>query len=305
MIFKEKLLAAARKNESWLCVGLDPEMSSIPQSLGRHTDAILEFNKAVIEATSDLVCAYKPNGAFYECLGPAGWEILIETAKSIPAHIPLILDFKRGDIGNTSKMYARAAFDIMGADAVTVSPYMGSDSIQPFLDYRENGVFILCLTSNPSSAELQKKIILLDDPPSVEQMTPQSKARTFAEFFNASTTELYLHVATLATEWNKNDNVGLVVGATTISELEAVRKKVGDNMPILIPGVGAQGGDLERAIEAGSNSAGELAIINVARGIIYAGQGDEFKHQVRSAAESYRSRIGDATRKKAKYASKK
>jgi orotidine-5'-phosphate decarboxylase len=301
MTFKEKLLSAANKNKSWLCVGLDPDLSQIPEHLGNDVDAILKFNRAIIESTSDLVCAYKPNAAFYESLGIKGWELLVETAKAIPENIPLILDFKRGDIGNTAKMYARSAFEILDADAVTVNPYMGTDSLQPFLDYADRGVFVLCLTSNPSAAEFQKRIVLLENPPSAGFMTPQSKAKTFAEFFGASTTELYLQIASMAVEWNKNDNVGLVVGATVVSELEAVRKKVGNEIPILIPGVGAQGGDLERAIDSGSNAKGELAIINIARGVIYAGRGRDFEDQVRAAAESYRNKIMDSLARKIKY----
>jgi orotidine-5'-phosphate decarboxylase len=299
--FKEKLLSAARKNKSWLCVGLDPDPSQIPEHLGRDIEGVIKFNRSVIESTTDLVCAYKPNAAFYESLGPKGWEALIETAKAIPEHIPLILDFKRGDIGNTARMYARAAFEIIGADAVTVNPYMGTDSLQPFLDYADKGVFVLCLTSNPSAAELQKRIVLLENPPSAELMTPQAKARTFAEFFGASTAELYLLVAGLVAVWNKNDNVGLVVGATAISELEAVRKKIGDSVPILIPGVGAQGGDLQSSVDAGSNSDAELAIINIARGVIYAGGGNDFREKIRSAATDYRAKIMDAVSKKLKY----
>jgi len=301
MTFKEKLLSAANKNKSWLCVGLDPDLSQIPEHLGNDVDAILKFNRAIIESTSDIVCAYKPNAAFYESLGIKGWELLVETAKAIPENIPLILDFKRGDIGNTAKMYARSAFEILDADAVTVNPYMGTDSLQPFLDYADRGVFVLCLTSNPSAAEFQKRIVLLENPPSAGFMTPQSKAKTFAEFFGASTTELYLQIASMAVEWNKNDNVGLVVGATVVSELEAVRKKVGNEIPILIPGVGAQGGDLERAIDSGSNAKGELAIINIARGVIYAGRGRDFEDQVRAAAESYRNKIMDSLARKIKY----
>jgi orotidine-5'-phosphate decarboxylase len=310
MTFKEKLLSAAQNNNSWLCIGLDPDTSLIPEHLGRDLDGVLKFNRAVIEATRDLVCAYKPNAAFYECLGPGGWELLIDTIKSVPDTIPVILDFKRGDIGNTARMYAKAAFDIAGADAVTVNPYMGSDAIQPFLNYREKGVFVLCLTSNPSAAELQKKILLLDDPPSGQGMSPQSKAKTFAEFFNASTTELYLYLASLSVAWNQHDNLGLVVGATAVSELKAVRKRVGGNMPILIPGVGAQGGDLENSLDSGSNEKAEMAIINVARDIIYAYRRDpdnkpeNFPGAIRASAENYRNRILSAAARKIKYLSR-
>jgi orotidine-5'-phosphate decarboxylase len=296
--FREKLIRAARKNQSWLCVGLDPELSRIPDHFIKEADSILEFNRAVIDTTKDLVCAYKPNSAFYEAHGEKCWELLRETIKYIPSNIPIILDCKRGDIGNTAKMYARAAFDILGADAVTVNPYMGKDSVEPFLAYRDKGVFILCLTSNPSASELQKKLLLLEEPPSAAGMTPQAKAQSFAEFFGASTIQLYQYIARLATEWDTSNNAGLVVGATSVYELEMVRKNVGDDFPILIPGVGAQGGDLEQAVESGSNSQGELAIINIARGIIYAGKGIDYRDKIRQAAETFRKRIGVAISKK-------
>jgi orotidine-5'-phosphate decarboxylase len=289
--FKEKLLAAAHANNSWLCVGLDPDISRFPEPLGRGADSVLEFNRAVIEATADLVCAYKPNAAFYEIWGAGGWEILRETVHLVPKNIPVILDFKRGDIGNTARMYAAAAFETLEVDAVTVNPYLGRDSLEPFLRYGDKGVFVLCLTSNESSADLQKKIVLIDEPPNVGSMTPQSKARTLAEFFNVSTVDLYLYVARLARQWNRNDNVGLVAGATSAVELEKIRGEVGQEMPILVPGVGNQGGDLERALGCGSNEKGELAIINLSRGVIYAGKGEDYRNEIRLAAEEYRSKI--------------
>lgn len=300
MKFTEKLLEAARSNNSWLCVGLDPDISQIPLQFGNDFDAILKFNRAIIEATSDLVCAYKPNSAFYEVLGSRGWEILSETIKSVPRNIPVILDFKRGDIGNTAKKYAISAFDMMGADAVTVNPYLGSDAIEPFLQYEERGVFVLCLTSNPSNSEIQKKILLLDNPPEAERMMPYLKAGAFAEFHESSTLELYKYIARLAVGWNRNQNIGLVVGATAPLELESIRKEVGENVPILVPGVGAQGGDLEKAVLAGSNSSGEMAIINVSRGIIYAGKGETSCQDIRMAAENLRNSIAKIAGRKAK-----
>jgi len=298
MKFKEKLLATARRNQSWLCVGLDPDLSLMPPHLGHGPDAVLSFNKTIIEATSDLVCAFKPNTAFYEFLGPRGWEILTETVKSVRGEIPVILDCKRGDIGNTAKMYAAAAFETIGVDAATVSPYLGRDSVEPFLDYPDKGTFVLCLTSNPSRVEIQKKIVLLENPPVVDGLSPQSKARTFAEFFNVSTLDLYVYVARLAVEWNRNDNVGLVVGATSPMELEQVRKTVGNDIPILIPGAGAQGGDLERALKAGSNVDGELAIMNVSRAVMYAGTVKDFAVAVRKAAGQFRDRIASVLSRK-------
>lgn len=299
MIFKEKLLEASRKNKSWLCVGLDPDTEKLPDILGSGPEAVLKFNRAVIESTTDLVCAYKPNAAFYESMGAAGLDILKETVKSIPDHIPVILDFKRGDIGNTAAMYARSAFEHLRVDAVTVNPYLGRDSIEPFTNYREKGTFVLCLTSNPSSSDIQRQLMLLDDPPEAKQMPPQAKAEKFAEFFKASTLTLFSYIADLAVEWNSHDNIGLVVGATSHAELEQIRKKIGENMPILIPGIGAQGGDLERSVIYGSNSNGEMAIINVARGIIYAWLNESlFQSEVREAAESFRRQIMKAAARK-------
>ncbi len=297
MKFKEKLLAAAETNKSWLCVGLDPDLSKIPAEFGSGATAVKGFCQAVIEATCDLVCAYKPNAAFFEALGPQGWEALIQTVTSVPANIPVILDFKRGDIGNTAQMYARSAYDIIGADAVTLSPYLGRDSIEPFLKYSDKGAFILCLTSNPSASELQKKFIMLEDPPSGANLTAQAKAKSFAEFFRISTRELYVYIAQLSMEWNGNDNIGLVVGATSPEELETVRKLVGNDVPILVPGIGTQGGDLESAVKAGSGDAGKLAIINISRSIIYGGGQGDFKNRVRETAYSYRGQIAAAAKK--------
>ncbi len=292
MTFREKLLAASARNKSWLCIGLDPDAAKLPGNLGSGPEAVLKFNRAVIESTSDLVCSYKPNAAFYESMGDAGPEILKETIKSIPDHIPVILDFKRGDIGNTAAMYARSAFEHLGVDAVTVNPYLGKDSIEPFTNYREKGTFVLCLTSNPSSSDIQRQLVILDDPPEVEDMPPQAKAKKFAEFFRASTLTLFSYIAGLAIEWNDHDNVGLVVGATSHAELKQIREKIGEDMPVLIPGVGAQGGDLEKSVINGSNSRGEMAIINVASGIIYAWKNESlFQSEVRDAAESFRRRI--------------
>ena len=224
MKFKDKLLAASRKNNSWLCIGLDPEPLKMPLGISRDVSGIEKFLKTIIDATHDLVCCYKPNSAFYENLGETGLWLLHEIIGCVPDEIPIILDAKRGDIGNTSKMYAKAAFDELGADAITVSPYLGYDSIAPFLDYPDKGIFILCLTSNPSAADFQKRIITSAD----GRLMP-----------------LYEHVAEMARQWNQQGNIGLVVGATNHLELARVRQITGDETPLLIPGVGAQGGDLE------------------------------------------------------------
>lgn len=292
MSFRSKLQAAARKNNSWLCVGLDPDLRKLPSGLKPSAAGALEFNRAIIGATSDLVCAYKPNSAFYECLGAEGWEILRETIRSIPSHIPVIVDAKRGDIGNTAAMYAKAVFEWLGADAVTVNPYLGRDSVEPFASYMEKGVFVLCLTSNESSSEIQQRLILLDDNPDSEMVDSLTLGETLSEVLAGSARPVYHHVAELACAWNEHDNIGLVVGATLASELGDVRAIVGDAMPVLIPGVGAQGGDLNRSIELGSNKIGELAVINVARGIIYSWSDHSgFERQIRKAAVSYKEEI--------------
>jgi orotidine-5'-phosphate decarboxylase len=282
MKFSLKLLNAAEANNSWLCVGLDPDINKIPDHLRSDPNAILKFNKAIINATSDLVCAYKPNSAFYESLGADGWKILHETIKVVPDNIPVILDFKRGDIGNTAAMYAKSAFEIFGVDAVTVSPYMGNDSIEPFTNYTDKGIFVLCLTSNPSAAEIQKQFISIED---------DGKTKTLV---------VYHYMAKLVQQWNRNKNIGLVVGATLPGELKEIRGIINEDMPILIPGIGAQGGDLEQSIENGSNSKGQMAIINVARGVIYADNTKNYAEKAREAALNYQQSLMEYSRKKLK-----
>ena len=261
--FIEKLLAASRTNHSLLCVGLDPDSNLMPPI------DIVDFNRQIIEATSDLVCAYKPNLAFYEVLGRKGLEALEKTVSLVPAHIPTIGDAKRGDIANTARMYARALFDSMGFDAVTVNPYLGSDSLEPFLEYSDKGVFVLCRTSNPGSRDFQ----------SLECSNGQGGHRP-----------LYLMVAQKALEWNRRGNVGLVVGATHPEELKQVRTTCPD-LPLLIPGIGTQGGDLEATVQHGVDASGEKAIIVSSRQIIYASQGSDYARAARDAALLLRDQI--------------
>lgn len=260
MRFTDKLLNASRKNESWLCIGLDPDAERMPEV------DVLQFNKAIVEATSDLVCAYKPNLAFYEALGTQGLVTLEKTIKHIPGHIPVIGDAKRGDIGNTAKAYAKALFSVLGFDAATVNPYLGHDSIEPFISYRDKGVFILCRTSNKGAADFQDRRI--DGLP------------------------LYEVVAQKAKEWNIHGNVGLVVGATYSEQLKKVRS-ICPEMPLLIPGIGAQGGDLASAVRYGVDAHGEKATINVSRQILYASREKDFAQAARNAAEKIRSQIND------------
>ena len=267
MNFLEKLRAAARQNKSWLCVGLDSELSKIPTFVReRHgTHAAFEFNRAIIEATSDLVCAYKINLAFYEMLGPLGLEILYETRELFPPEIPVIADAKRGDIENTARAYAKALFEYYRFDAATVNPLMGFDSIAPFLEYSEKCAFLLVRTSNRGARDFQE--------------------------LNCAGKPLYQHIAEKAYQWNTRQNVGVVVGATAPQELSLVRGIVGDEMPILVPGVGAQGGDLERAVKNSVNSRGELAIITASRSVLFASQERDFAQAARKAAQELRDAI--------------
>jgi len=261
MSFADRLLAASRRNRSWLCIGLDPDPEFLP-----GVD-VLQFNKAIIEATSDLVCAYKPNLAFYEALGTEGFAILEKTLTYIPTDIPIIADAKRGDIGNTARAYARALFSVFGFDAATVSPYLGFDSVEPFISYGNHGVFILCRTSNRGASDFQD--LCTDGRP------------------------LYEVVARKAVEWNVCGNIGLVVGATYPEELKRVRSICPD-MCLLIPGVGAQGGDLASAVGCGADARGENAIINVSRQILYASRGNDFARAAREMADRIRGQINSS-----------
>ncbi len=266
MNFVEKLANAARKNKSLLCVGLDPDPKLMPDKVG-----VFEFNKAIIDATADLVCAYKPNIAFYEALGNEGLDALKQTVKYVPDDIPVIVDAKRGDIGNTAKAYARALFDYFSFDATTVNPYLGFDALEPFIQYSDKGVLILCRTSNAGAADFQ----------SLRCETEEHSYRPLFEL-----------VALKASQWNIHGNIGLVVGATYPEELRLIRNSYPD-MPLLIPGIGAQGGDLASTVRYGVNARGEGAIINSSRGIIYASPGKDFAQAARQAASSLRDQIND------------
>ncbi|MGA2158083.1 MAG: orotidine-5'-phosphate decarboxylase [Dehalococcoidia bacterium] len=259
MKFVNKLLEAGRRNRSLLCVGLDPDPQKLP------VKDVFEFNKAIIDATADLVCAYKPNLAFYEALGIRGLQALKKTIACIPAGIPIIGDAKRGDIGNTADAYAKALFGYLKFDAVTVNPYLGYDSVEPFLQYKNKGVFVLCRTSNRSAADFQD---LVDN---------------FGMRF-------YQSVAMRAREWNKENNIGLVVGATYPEELKEIRKMCPD-MLLLIPGIGAQGGDLELSVKYGVDTHSEKAIIVVARQVLYASKGPDYAQAARRAAKELRDKI--------------
>ena len=255
MRFVEKLLNISRKNCSLFCVGLDTDPGKIPQYLLGENDPIFSFNQKIIDATADLVCAYKPNMAFYEAFGSKGWDALKKTCEYIPEEIPIIIDAKRGDIGNTARMYAKAFFEELKVDAVTVNPYMGKDTIIPFLEYESKCAFVLCLTSNEGAKDFQLSII--DGRP------------------------LYEIVAEKVLSWNERNNCGLVVGATYPEQLKKIRE-IAPSLPLLIPGVGAQAGDIESTVKFGTNKDGELAIVNSSRAILYASSEKDFAQAARN-----------------------
>ena len=264
--FLEKLEYCWQR-DTMLCVGLDSDYEQLPAIVKAHRsieEALFRFNRDIIDATHDLVCAYKPNAAFYEAQGDAGFRALIRTVQYIHEQypgIPVILDAKRGDIGSTNQGYVQSAFDVIGADAITVHPYLGKEALAPLLARREKGIIVLAKTSNPGSGEFQD--------------LPIGPARE----------PLYQVVARhVAQEWNDNGNCALVVGATYPEELRQVRALVGD-MPILIPGIGAQGGELAATVAAGKDSRGRGMIINSARGIIFASHDSDFAAAALGAAE--------------------
>lgn len=264
MGFFDKLERAAQRNGSLLCVGLDPDPAQMPVS------DVAAFNRAIIEATAGLVCAYKPNLAFYEALGERGLAALRETLAAIPPDIPVIADGKRNDIGNTAKAYARALFDELGVDAATVNPYLGGDAVEPFLEREEKAAFILCRTSNPGARDLQD---LLVSAPGGGEARP-----------------LFEMVAEMARRWNSRGNVGLVVGATYPEELRRVRRLCPE-MTFLVPGVGAQGGDVAAVIGNGLDKAGRGLIINVSRQVLYASREKDFAVAAARAARQLRDEI--------------
>jgi uridine monophosphate synthetase len=280
MSFFSRLESRIRETDSLLCVGLDPHRSDLPtlpkarKASGR---AAFEFCLALIEATADVAAAYKPNAAFFEALGPEGVAALQDVIAAIPDDIPVILDVKRGDIASTARAYAEAAFNTLCADAVTINPYLGRDAVEPFIADPENGVFMLCKTSNPGAADLQD--LFVDSGQwSVDSTTHHPP----------STTHLYERVARLAQQWNTNDNLGLVVGATQPESLARVRTAAPD-LWILAPGVGAQGGDLEAALHAGLRSDGLGLLIPVSRGISRADDPRQAAIELRDAIRSVES----------------
>jgi len=270
MIFTDKLKSIQEQNDSLLCIGLDTDVTKLPPSLRGRPEAQLEFNKAIIDATHDLVCAYKINFAFYEGQGGRGWDTIVETARHIPPSIITIADAKRGDIGNSSSYYAKAILGDMNFDSVTVAPYMGRDSVEPFLYSEEKGVFLLALTSNEGARDFQ--------------------------MLKSGTTRLFEHVVKKSLKWNVRKNLGYVVGATKAAELKTVRA-LAPTLPLLIPGVGAQGGDLKNVVRFGCDKNGELAIVNASRSVLYASKSEDFAGAARLEAGRLRDAMNSVREK--------
>ncbi|VCU70689.1 orotidine 5'-phosphate decarboxylase [Pigmentiphaga humi] len=267
MSFTRKLAQAWSDSGSLLTVGLDPDPSRFPAELRGRDDRIFDFCRAIADTTAPYACAFKPQIAYFAARRAEDQlEALCRHIKDKHPGIALVLDAKRGDIGSTAEQYAVEAFERYGADAVTVNPYMGSDSIEPYFAWPDRGVIVLCRTSNPGGSDLQ--------------------------FLETDGEPLYLRVAGLvADKWNRHGQCGLVVGATFPAELAAVRARIGNDMPLLVPGIGAQGGDVQATVEAGCNAAGTGMMINSSRAILYASSGDDWREAAASAARDTRDAI--------------
>jgi len=271
MSWKDKL-SRSLERRTLLCVGLDTDMDRFPPELREGELRQFERNRELIDATADLAAAYKLNQAFYEVMGADGVAAMERTVSYIREKYPdilVILDAKKGDIGNTSRAYAKAAFESLGADSITVNGYMGKDAVTPFSEYSDALVFVLCRTSNPAAGEVQN--------------TPSPSE------------PLFMKMAELISGWNNGGNLGMVVGATFPEELRMVRERAGYGMPVLVPGVGAQGGDLEKVLEYGTDENGWGILLNVSRGIMFAFQkeGGDYISAARKAALGYYERIND------------
>ena len=272
MTFLDMLRDATTRNDSMLCVGLDPEPSRLPEGMRGDPHRIYDFCAAIVDATADLVCAFKPQIAYFAAHGAEDQlERLMQHMRCNAPHVPVILDAKRGDIGSTAEQYAKEAFERYGADAVTLSPFMGFDSVAPYLKYEGKGAFLLCRTSNPGGDDLQ--------------------ARTLADV--PGNPKVFEHVAALAQgPWNLNGQLGLVVGATRPHEIERVRE-IAPTLPLLIPGVGAQGGDAVATVKAGLREHGSI-IVNSSRAILYASSGADFAQAARAQAQATRATLQQA-----------
>jgi orotidine-5'-phosphate decarboxylase len=267
---RKQLIQQIQLKKSYLCVGLDTDITKIPVHLQSHPDAIFEFNKQIIDATNDLCVAYKINTAFYEAMGLKGWEAMEKTVNYIPKEQFIIADAKRGDIGNTSSQYAKAFFDTLNFDAITVAPYMGEDSVKPFLAFENKWAIVLGLTSNAGSEDFEQLRLVRGDT-------------------NPGGEYLYETVLKKVSSWGNTNNLMFVVGATKASDLEGIRKIIPDHF-LLVPGVGFQGGSLKEVSKYGMNNDCGL-LVNASRAIIYASEEEDFAAEARAIARQYQSEM--------------
>lgn len=269
MDFLSKLDQSITDHNSLLCVGLDPDLDKIPTHLHSDPTPLFSFNKAIIDATAEYVCAFKPNSAFYEAYGSAGIEQLGMTCEYIQEKhpdLPIVLDYKRGDIGNTNTYYARFAFESLNVDAITVHPYFGQEANEAFLEYKDKGIIMLCKSSNPGSGEFQD--------------------------LELGGKKLYMYIIEqIKNKWNASNNCHIMVGATYPKELAEARELIGENMAILIPGIGAQGGDIESTVKASINKVGRGVMISSSRAILYASDSDNFAEAAAEQARKTRDEI--------------
>ena len=274
MTFLADVRAAAARNRSWVCVGLDTVLAKVPRPLLHESDPAFAFNKLIVAATKDLVCCYKGNSACYEALGTRGLETLERTIEYVhrEARVPFVLDAKRGDVGHTAELYAKAAFEVLNADAVTVSPYLGADAVEPFLRHEGKGVFVLARTSNPSAPEVQG--------------------------LEAGGRRVYEHVVAKALSWDRGrGQVGLVAGATDLKDLAHVRELAGPKTLLLVPGVGAQGGEAAATMRAAANARGENALVHASRSVIFAGTTEhDAGPKAREACRALRDEVASASK---------
>lgn len=268
MTFIQRLEQAWAQGNTLLQVGLDPDPKRFPRELQGKPDAIFQFCRGIVDATAPYACSFKPQIAYFAAhRAEEQLEALCAHIRAMHPHLPIVLDAKRGDIGTTAEHYAREAYERYGAHAMTVNPYMGLDSVEPYLGWKDRGVIVLCRTSNPGGSDLQ--FLKLD-----------------------SGEPLYLHVAGMvADKWNADGQCGLVVGATYPNELAAVRQRIGEAMPLLVPGIGAQGGDITATVNAGRNTAGTGMMVNASRAILYASGGDDWREAAAQAARDLRDAI--------------
>lgn len=273
---RQQLVQQIKEKKNYLCVGLDTDISKMPKHLQSHPNAVAEFNKAIIDATKDFCVSYKINTAFYEAMGIKGWEAIKQTVDCIPSTHFKIADAKRGDIGNTSAQYAKTFFEVYKFDAVTVAPYMGEDSIRPFLEYRDKWTIVLGLTSNKGSADFQQLI--------VGAATQKLFGEPTGEYHHQQQ-YLYQKVMQQVAEWGTDENVMFVVGATRPEELAEIRESFPDHF-FLVPGIGAQGGSLQDVSKAGLTEDGGI-LVNASRAIIYARDDERFAEDARRIARQY------------------